>query len=140
MREDLLAIAMAGQVSPGVDGLLSTYAYKQLSPQEKSKICNGAGAARQTISIFIPNTLWGLDCEECFNIHDYDYWDGVTESEREHRDNRLEKNLHIRINKAAYLLRFVRKRRAAKYLYFVRKYGGEAFHQWHRGVFVGELE
>ena len=47
--------------------------YYGLSVEDKQSICNGAGAAGDWRSKFIPNTLYGLDCTEVFNIHDFRY-------------------------------------------------------------------
>ena len=41
--------------------------YEKLTKSEKGRICNGAGAAGDWKSKFIPNTLYGLNCSEIFN-------------------------------------------------------------------------
>lgn len=105
----------------------STWSYKQLTPEQKKEICNGAGAAGQWISCFIPNTMYGLNCVEAFNIHDYDYHVGVTREDKKIADRRLLENLMIIINHKGGWLQFLRRRRAMKYYEAVHHKGDEAF-------------
>ena len=58
--------------------LIAEPGFHNLTFEEKSKICNGAGAANDWRSALIPNTLWGLNCTEVFDIHDYGYFVGFT--------------------------------------------------------------
>lgn len=106
----------------------STPGYKSLSPEDKAVICNGAGAAGKWISNFIPNTMYGLDVVECFNVHDYDYHVGVTRRDKIIADRRLLSNLLMVINNESnFIMGFLRRRRALKYYEAVYLYGDEAF-------------
>ncbi len=131
LKEDEQRIieALNNSVSMDKNGLMSCYAYQQLTPEEKSKICNGAGAAGQPISRFIPNSLYFLDCTEVFNIHDFDYYRGRREVDKKEADRRLLSNLMILINRAGGPLRWLRHRRALKYYEAVVELGHEAFYK-----------
>lgn len=108
--------------------LESTDGYKALTPELKTAICNGAGAAGQWISCFIPNTMYGLDVEEVFNIHDYDYHVGGDRNAKNIADRRMLENLMMVINaNSGLILGFLRRRRALKYYEAVLLKGDEAF-------------
>jgi hypothetical protein len=107
--------------------LLCDVGYKRLTAEEKAKICNGAGAAGRWISSFIPNTMYGLDCVEAFNIHDYDYWAGITRDDKDRADRRMLDNLLILINAKGGVLQWLRRRRAMKYYEAVHQFGDDAF-------------
>ena len=95
-------------------GMLFRPGYFALTAQEKAEICNGIGAATGLTKHF-PNTIYGLDCRESGNGHDYDYWRGGTEEDRELADRVFLHNLYVQIEKGAWLLRLLRKSRARKY-------------------------
>lgn len=109
----------------------STYGYKELTPELKDSICNGAGAAGQWISSFIPNTMYGLDVTEVFNIHDFDYYMGRTRKDKKVADRRMFTNLLMVINFQVgwynKVLGFFRRRRALKYYEAVLLKGDKAF-------------
>ena len=111
--------------------LESTSKYKALSPEVKYLIVNGAGAAGEWISSFIPNTMYGLDVEEVFNIHDYDYFIGRTRADKQIADRRMLTNLFRVINSetgwVGVGLGFLRRRRALKYYEAVLLQGDDAF-------------
>lgn len=107
--------------------LKSTCGYKYLPPDIKAEICNGAGAAGRWISSLIPNTMYGLDCVEAFDIHDYDYHVGISWDDKDRADRRLFENLLILINHAGGWLQWLRRRRALKYFEAVHHHGAEAF-------------
>jgi len=107
--------------------LISSYGYKNLLPEEKALICNGAGAAGKWISSIIPNTMYGLDCTEAFNIHDYDYDVGVSRVDKDRADSNLLNNLLTLINHKGGWLMLPRQWRAMKYYEAVQLLGDEAF-------------
>lgn len=107
--------------------LISSWAYKNITPEEKAKICNGAGAAGQWISSIIPNTMYGLDCTEAFNIHDYDYQVGASREDKDRADKNLLDNLLTIINHRGGWLKPLRHRRALKYYEAVNQFGDAAF-------------
>lgn len=107
--------------------LVSSLGYKNITPDEKAKICNGAGAAGKWISSIIPNTMYGLDCTEAFNIHDYDYEVGVHLDDKIRADRNLLNNLLTLIDHQRGLLMLPRQWRAMKYYEAVQLLGDEAF-------------
>ncbi|MGZ4994168.1 MAG: hypothetical protein ACXWFG_06830 [Methylobacter sp.] len=107
--------------------LISSWGYKNITPEEKALICNGAGAAGKWISSIIPNTMYGLDCIEAFNIHDYDYDVGVSRADKDRADRNLLNNLLTLINHKGGLLMLPRQWRAMKYYEAVQLLGDEAF-------------
>ncbi|MGJ0489609.1 hypothetical protein [Methylobacter sp.] len=127
LRKDAPLFSLADQKPE----LLSDAGYKQLTTEEKARICNGAGAAGRWISSFIPNTMYGLDCIEAFDIHDYDYHVGITRADKDRADRRMLDNLLILINHAGGLLAWLRRRRAMKYYEAVHQFGDSAF--FHKG-------
>jgi hypothetical protein len=109
--------------------LISSWGYKNLLPEEKAKICNGAGAAGKWISSIIPNTMYGLDCSEAFNIHDYDYDVGASRADKDRADRNLLNNLLTLINHKGGWLMLPRQWRAMKYYEAVQLLGDEAFYK-----------
>jgi hypothetical protein len=118
---------MASDQRKSGPSLISSWGYKNITPAEKALICNGAGAAGQWISSIIPNTMYGLDCTEAFNIHDYDYDVGVSRADKDRADRNLLNNLLTLINHKGGLLMLPRQWRAMKYYEAVQLLGDEAF-------------
>lgn len=101
--------------------------YYTLSAYEKQRICNGAGAAGDWRSKWIPNTMWGLDCRPAFDIHDYGYYIGVTQQDKERNDTLMLINLLKLIDQHGGVFSWVRRYRAITYYSAVREHGDEAF-------------
>jgi len=102
--------------------------YDLLTEADKAKICNGAGAAGDWKSKLIPNKLWGLDCLEAFNIHDYAYFVGVDMEDKQMADIQMLVNLMILIDTTSFfLLRHARRRIAMNYYVAVDEFGDKAF-------------
>jgi hypothetical protein len=103
----------------------------KLSKAEKESICNGAGP--KGYGYLVPDTMWGLNCTPCFDIHDYCYhiWSDI--SGKEVADRLMLNNLYIWIDEKSNQswwtgwLRWARKRRAYKY-YLAVKIGGNWFY------------
>lgn len=91
---------------------------------EKSTICNGAGSAS---GVKVPNTMWGLDCSNAFDIHDYDYWRGENERHKRSADKRMLFNLATIIANRGGLMMWPRMYRATTYFVTVAFFGGKAF-------------
>lgn len=104
------------------DGMVCREGYLSLGADEKRAICNGIGAA-SGLSKHLPDTIWGLDCGECGNIHDHGYHVGGTEEDRETDDKVFLHNLRTKIKGGAWLLRHWRNRRAVVY-YKALRVGG----------------
>lgn len=107
--------------------LLTSKGYDCLSPERKKAICNGAGAAGDWRSEFIPNTVYGLDCIEAFNIHDYDYNVGLTITDKMIADVTLLVNMILIITIKGGWLQTPRIYRAATYFVAVHLNGNDAF-------------
>ncbi len=103
--------------------------YYALTPEQKAKICNGAGAANDWRSQFIPNKILGLDCTEVFNIHDYAYSIGQTDEDKDRADTNMLVNLvrHIR-HKGNTWSRWWAYVLSIGYYFFVDEFGHDAFY------------
>jgi len=111
--------------------LRSFHGYEGLTKEEKDKICNGAGAAGDWRSAFIPNSIWGLSLLEAFNRHDYDYSIGNTIEGKWDADINLLINCIILIlrENSNMFLTYARMARAIKYFMAVHYEGDVAFYK-----------
>jgi len=99
--------------------------FLNLSPEVKAAICNGAGAAN---GLKVPDTMWGLNCIEAFDIHDFDYWRGANDLDKWAGDCRMLVNsVSIILNKGG-LLTIPRLYRAMSYFIAVALKGKKAFY------------
>ena len=106
-------------------GLWYPKGYLNLSEDVKSEVCNGAGAKD---GIKVPSTMYGLDCLEAFNIHDYDYWMGENDEDKRWADIRMLVNaIIIIVNKRGFLM-YARGIRAMSYFMAVAIAGKKAFY------------
>lgn len=110
--------------------LRAFHGYDGLSKDKKAKICNGAGAAGDWRSSFIPNTMWGLNLREVFDRHDYGYYIGNTAEDKWDADVDLLINSIILIlgDGGNILLVYARMARAIKYFLAVHFKGHDAFY------------
>jgi len=113
-----------------VGSLTAPQTYWLLTDKQRERICNGAGP--KGLGWVVPDTMWGLDCKPCFDIHDYCYkiWSG--HDRKVLADKLMLENLYEWIEehtKGWYKkpLRWLRKRRAYKY-YLAVKIGGKWFY------------
>ncbi|MGZ5009199.1 MAG: hypothetical protein ACXV8W_14940 [Methylobacter sp.] len=103
--------------------------YYDLTPEQKAQICNGAGAANDWRSAFIPNKILGLDCTEVFNIHDYAYHVGRTDADKDRADmNMLINLLRLIKGKGNRWARWWANSIAIDYYYAVAEFGRDAFY------------
>jgi len=107
--------------------LLKPKGYDELSQSERAKICNGAGAANDWRSAFIPNSIYGLDCTKVFDIHDYAYYIGVTIEDKARADIEMLVNLIRIINHHGGFVAVLRRHRAITYYEAVHNFGEKAF-------------
>lgn len=107
--------------------LFSPASYKTLSDKDKSRICNGCGAKGSISGLFTPSTLYGLSIHESCLIHDYQYFLGTNASHKESADRSFLYNMQRQIEQGSKWLIWLRKRRALKYYYAVKYFGGTAF-------------
>ena len=102
--------------------------FSELSPELKAQICNGAGAKDDWKSILIPNTIYGMDCTEVFDRHDYAYHMGISREDKINADIQMFVNLIIKsIDHGGWLtmLRFIRSLWYFAAVYFK---GNDAFY------------
>ncbi|MCK4500444.1 hypothetical protein KAU11_08095 [Candidatus Babeliales bacterium] len=110
--------------------LKAFHGFEGLTEKEKSEICNGAGAAGDWRSAFIPNSMWGLSLREAFDRHDYAYHIGKTAVDKEDAD------MHFLCNCVTIILAarsnvfvtYARMARAIKYYLAVHYKGADAFY------------
>ena len=101
------------------DGEVAAFLYApdgfaDLLPSERSSICNGIGAS-SGLSRLLPDTIWGLYVGIVGDIHDYSYWLGGTDEDRETADAVFYRNLLVLIEAHGGLLAPLRRWRARKY-------------------------
>lgn len=115
------------------DGLWLRPGFLNLTESAKAEICNGIGAA-SGLSKHIPSTIWGLDCHEAGNIHDYDYYIGGTAADRRIADQVFLHNLYVIIKRGWKILAWFRNNRARAY-YVALRLGG-----WLHYRYINESE
>lgn len=115
------------------DGLWLREAFLHLTPEAKAEICNGIGAA-SGLTKNLPSTIWGLDCHEAGDIHDYDYHVGGTAADRRTADLVFLHNLYVIIKRGWRILAWIRNIRARTY-YVTLRLGG-----WMHFKFINESE
>ena len=102
--------------------------YQYATDAERALICNGAGAKD---GLKFPNTFYGLDMREAFDIHDWDYHHGKTQADKERADKYMLLNMLVIIESTQALvnrlLKPLRRRRALKYYEAVVTFGDDAF-------------
>lgn len=106
--------------------LLFRNGYTLLSPLERATICNGMGAD-SGLSRLVPNTIWGLDVSEIANGHDFDYYLGGCEWDRETADDVFYQNLLEVIDAYGGLFAWFRRMRAKTYYRAVRLAGNRHY-------------
>ena len=114
-------------------GLWYLEGYKELTEDEKKKICNGIGAA-SGLSKHFPSTLWFLDCSETGNRHDYSYHVGGTLQDRRLADKFFLINLYTQIAKGSKLMAWIRRSRARKYWMALALFGGAHFNYTNQSL------
>jgi len=96
-------------------------------PEVRKKITNGCGP--KGWGWLVPDTIYGVDISAACCIHDYFYLIGVSFADKKKADRIFLNNL-IRIinyNTRSKFMRWLRLRRAEKYYYAVKYFGGPAF-------------
>ena len=93
------------------------------------KIWNGIGASGKWYNKFIPKHVWFLNIEICSLPHDFDYYIGGTELDKQKADKRFFYNIKrwIDINTDNQFLRKLRYISAYKYYLTVKAFGSNAF-------------
>ena len=106
--------------------------YRDLTPTQKKKLCNGAGKEGLQ-GWLVPDFVF----REAANRHDFDYWKGCTEKHKKAADRRFLENM---LNAAEYkspgkkrflLARMFFRRMAIRYYAAVMELGGTALGGFH---------
>ena len=104
--------------------------YRNATDAQRALICNGAGARD---GLKFPNTFYGLDMREAFDIHDWDYHHGTTWADKAQADKYMLLNMMVIIESSTSftdrMLKPLRRRRALKYYEAVVTFGDKAFWQ-----------
>ena len=102
--------------------------YWELTKSQREKITNGCGSKRFG-SIVVPDTFYGLRVSEACNIHDFMYTIGETIEDKYIADRVFLNNLIRIIDKHTNwkILNRLRCRRAYKYYFFAKVFGGPSF-------------
>ena len=111
--------------------LKAFHGFDGLDAQSYREICNGAGAAGDWRSKFIPNSMWGLSLRKAFDRHDYAYHVGTSKEDKWDADIDFFVNCIILILQADsnIILTYARMARAVKYFLAVHYKGDEAFYK-----------
>lgn len=105
--------------------LYAPLGYRKLTKEEKKTICNGCGAKG---GITVPSTFYGLDISAACDIHDYMYYAGKTNADKEAADRIFLNNLNRIIEaRSCCILKYLRQSRAKKYYKGVKYFGSSAF-------------
>jgi hypothetical protein len=102
--------------------------YWNLTPEAKKEICNGCGAKGWKFDI-IPDTIWGLNITLACDIHDYMYYIGTSQEDKDYADILLFINLIkiIDANTDNIFIKILRHNRAYVYYQAVALAGNEAY-------------
>ena len=122
----------------GTFGLTALASYWEATPEERARVCNGAGP--RWLDAFLPwwlgwtrfflDRLWALNCRTAFEIHDWDYvYLALTVEGKSEADARLRGNLSSMVwgGSGPIWLKKLRWREAKKYTWLVVEYGYKAF-------------
>ena len=111
-------LARAGIIFAPVSFLLAT-------EQQLIEVCNGCGAAG---SFFRPpETIYLTDVSSTCIVHDWCYSMGKTIDDKEEADRIFLNNMIRIFNRADTWYKYLQVRRAKKYYYAVKLFGGSAF-------------
>jgi hypothetical protein len=122
----------------GPDGggplLYAPASFWQAADDERRQYCNGCGAHNGLSSLWVPNSIYGLDASLCCDIHDWSYGEGQTIDDKDSADRAFLNNLLRMIEWARkngsvvdVALAPLRRRRALKYYEAVVVFGGPAY-------------
>jgi len=101
--------------------------YRKLTPEEKSKICNGAGSSQYGFD-FVPDTMYGLNLNIAADIHDYMYFFGISRLDKIIADVVYLHNMFAYIESNSYwFMVWVRENRALSYAMAVNSFGDGSF-------------
>lgn len=98
------------------------------SVEERKQVCNGCGTKGWS-NLLVPDCMWGIPIGEACDIHDWMYFEGQTQDDKNRADRVFLNNLTRLIEGRSEnrLFKFLRKRRARTYYMAVKMFGGDAF-------------
>lgn len=108
--------------------LFAPEGYWKLTDEAKSEIVGGCGPG-SIGDYFVPDSIWGISVQPCCAIHDYMYYIGEKEIDRETADRVFLNNM-VRVmveNTGSKWLLRLRLRTVKVYYNAVREFGGPAF-------------
>jgi len=108
--------------------------YEDLTPQQKSFICNGCG--KKGGKLKAPDWFMLADC----NHHDYGYYRGHTEEDRKKCDETFLKEMKKDVSRSPFYLKPARWSAAYAYYWAVRWFGKSAFYFAEKPRTLGDLE
>lgn len=97
---------------------------------KKKKICNGAGPSGK--GYLVPDTIYGLNITESAHQHDWSYQFGITRKDKERADKMFLDNIITLIEQKKnqwFWVKKLRYKRAKKYYYAVKHFGGSSFYK-----------
>jgi len=101
--------------------------FRKLTPEEKRKICNGAGSSQAGFD-FVPDTMYGLNLNAAADIHDYMYFVGKTRLDKIIADIVYLHNMFAYIEQESYwFMVWLRENRALVYVDAVNIAGDDSF-------------
>lgn len=108
--------------------LFAPESYWTLSKPFKKVIVNGCGPGGWKFDL-VPDTIWGLNVREACDIHDFMYYLGSDNEDKDRADRVLLNNLNriIEAKTRWKWLKSFRRRRAMVYYLSVKSFGGPAF-------------
>jgi len=108
--------------------LYAPESYWEADPKVRAVVTGGCGPGKLG-DWLVPDTLYGLSVRPACEIHDWMYAVGDTLSDKEEADRVFLNNMCriIDANTSWGFLRWLRKRRAKKYYYAVKLFGGTSF-------------
>lgn len=112
-----------------ITGLLyGPASFKTASLKTLNEVCNGCGAASAKFD-FVPDTIYGMYIGHACNVHDWMYNEGRTLEDKKEADRVMLNNILrlIDFHPKWYRPKFLMRRRAKKYYYAVKCFGGPAF-------------
>ena len=100
--------------------------FLEMPDDELAEICNGCGAADSSVPV--PDTIYGLCICAICHIHDFGYFVGKNENEKNEEDDRfLVNGINYIEHMSNFVMRFFRRRRMLKYYEAVTEFGSDAF-------------
>lgn len=111
-------------IRPNGEGILAPDSYWRASKEEIRQRSNGCGPPT-FLSVFVSNSIWGVDVSKACEIHDYQYSKKMSSSKRKFADYIFKENLFKIIDNdgGGDIEKLLKKGIANIYYYAVRLFG-----------------